>query len=280
LSLTDSETGTVRTIPSRTGELTAKLAESNQSESGDISALRGEYDDRTLLSAGKLLECFGTNKQLLREYPDLPARLTGEYPIVELRTLVKPRTARKMTSRSQIRGSLNLEPFKNTTARPSTVSSVLSLPSNGMSQPTEPSFQPTLMTSTLLNDLPDNRPLPSSTGLPTTNSSQGLAKISKETAEVRVENLREALYVQMPPDSSEPDTDSETHHFTNPRSSYLGSDHMRSSSPFLGQSPRRNASKPRSNEVQNLLQSISVSSPHLSFQGGLLSNTPDFRHPF
>ncbi|KAJ1642121.1 plasma membrane localization protein, partial [Dispira simplex] len=84
LSLTDSETGTVRTIPSRTGELTAKLAEvaeSNQSESGDISAIRGEYDDRTLLSAGKLLECFGTSKQLLREYPDLPARLTGEYPI-------------------------------------------------------------------------------------------------------------------------------------------------------------------------------------------------------
>ncbi|KAJ1955204.1 plasma membrane localization protein [Dispira parvispora] len=283
LSLGDSETCAIRTIPSRSGELPGKLAEvtdPNQPGSEDMSAIHGEYDDSTLLSAARLLECFGTNKQLLREYPDLPSRLAGEYPIVELRTLVKPRIARKMASRSQIRASLNLEPFKNTTVRPFKESSALSPPLNGVSQPTEPSFQPTLMTCSMLNGLADRKSLPSSPGLPRTNSSQGLAKIPKETAEVRVENLREALYVQIPPDSSEPDTDSETHHYTNPRSSYRGGEHIRSNSPFPGHSPRRNTGKPRPNEVQNLLQSISASSPHLSFQGGLLSNTPDFRHPF
>ncbi|KAJ1922705.1 plasma membrane localization protein [Tieghemiomyces parasiticus] len=332
---TDSDTSTVRTMPSIMEGLSVSLPE----VSGSVLGVSGPAPDGTEVSETKaatatvttsgprtanlyvnpseLFTCLAKYKQLLREYPDLEARLTNGgsgYPTMERPTasLLKQRTTRRVSSRSQIRASLNLDGLRPSrsllgplggsiagTASPSGVSAAAfsisaATPSVGgaggdsQARDSNPPSSPThLMVKPV--DLPYD-----------------VATVSSRPLDhdvVRVENLREALYAQlsMAPDSSEPDTtDSDL-----PAPSHLvrggagatanhngyGQNHTLNRAPssvrnggsiLNGRSVSTGTDvSGRRAEVMDLLNSIGVPAPtgraHSSADGGLLSHTPDMR---
>ncbi|RKP37740.1 hypothetical protein BJ085DRAFT_37797 [Dimargaris cristalligena] len=281
LSLVNSETGTIRTLTSSTtntssgdSALAAAMTtplNTRDSPTGDgppsipLSVATGlsefHFEPELLVSVSKVFECLSACKQLLREYPDLQDRLTSNYPAVERPGLLnKQRTTRRMSSRSQIRASLNLDALKGGATRS------LLLPPSQLGQ-SNVSGSPVTSRTTLLSP-------PTTLGSATDGTSISNAPISnisarnsleghpyQEHENVRVENLREALYAQMGgPDSSEQDdTDSE----------------LQTQSLTRGTFPREN----RRTEIRDVLNSIGITSHESKhIQGGLLAHTPDFNH--